>query len=163
MLRLPVHFLILSLMCSQFVASVGCPALGGVLCLGAMPPCTTQFSFNALFLAFYGPAELLPAVVKHSSAVNRKLFVKTATKTDVALREEFAPVGLGHRLRARSIPRINLQLSYNVQIMEMRLFSIICKFIRGIKQCCLPGRLFRCRGYPRHRAGCQPNKEPGSY
>jgi hypothetical protein len=30
-------------------------------------------------------------------------------------------------------------------------------------ECSLTGRLFRCRGYPRHRAGCRPNKEPGSY
>jgi hypothetical protein len=58
-----------------------------------MPPCATLFSFNALFLVFCGPAELLPAVVKQSSAVNRKLFVKTATKTDVALRAAFAPDG----------------------------------------------------------------------
>ena len=65
-----------------------------------MPPCATQFSFNALFLVFCGPAELLPAVVKQSSAVNRKLFVKTATKTDVALRAAFAPDGSGHRLGA---------------------------------------------------------------
>jgi hypothetical protein len=50
-------------------------------------------TFNALLLAFCGPAELLPAVVKHSSAVNRKLFVKTATKTDVALRATFVPHG----------------------------------------------------------------------
>jgi hypothetical protein len=93
MLWLFVHFLILSLMCSQFVASVGCAALGGVLCLGAMPPCATQFSFNALLLVFCVPAELLPAVVKHSSAVSRKLFLKTATKTDVAFRAAFAPYG----------------------------------------------------------------------
>ncbi|MEA4868351.1 MAG: hypothetical protein VB097_07655, partial [Rikenellaceae bacterium] len=58
------------------------------------------FSFNALFLVFCGPAELLPAVVKQSSAVNRKLFVKTATKTDVALRAALAPDGFGHRLGA---------------------------------------------------------------
>ena len=72
-----------------------------------MPPCATQFLFNALLLAFCGPAELLPAVVKQSSAVNRKLFVKTATKTDVALRAAFAPDGSENRLGAGFIPRIN--------------------------------------------------------
>jgi len=63
-----------------------------------MPPCATQFSFNALLLVFCGPAELLPSVVKQSSAVNRKLFVKTATKTDVALRAAFAPMAPGTTL-----------------------------------------------------------------
>ena len=72
-----------------------------------MPPCATQFSFNALFLVFCGPAELLPAVVKQSSAVNRKLFVKTATKTDVALRAAFAPTAKGTAWGPGPIPRIN--------------------------------------------------------
>jgi hypothetical protein len=65
--------------------------------LGALPPCATQFSFNALFLAFCGPAELLPLVVKQSSAFSAKSFVKPATKTDVALREALAPEILWHR------------------------------------------------------------------
>jgi hypothetical protein len=99
-----------------------------------MPPCATKFSFNALFLAFCGPAGLIPVVVKHSSAVNRKLFVKTDTKTDVALRAAFGPDGFGHRLEAGSIPRIILHLSYNMHVMEPRSFSIICKFIRGMEQ-----------------------------
>ena len=76
------------------------PPYVGDLCPGTIPPCATQFLFNALFLAFCGPAELLSVVVKQSSAVNRKLFVKTATKTDVALRAAFAPDGSGHRLGA---------------------------------------------------------------
>jgi hypothetical protein len=80
-------------MCSQFVAPVGCPARFWFPLPGAKPPCATQFSFNALLLVYCGPAELLPEVVKHSSAVNGKLFVKTATKTDVALRAAFAPDG----------------------------------------------------------------------
>jgi len=72
-----------------------------------MPPCATQFLFNALFLVFYGPAELLPAVVKQSSAVNRKLFVKAATKTDVALRAALAPRAIGTAKGLWCIPRIN--------------------------------------------------------
>ena len=181
MLWLFVHFLILSLMCSQFVASVGCAALGGVLCLGAMPPCATQFSFNALLLVFCWSAELLPTDIKQSSAVNRKLFVKTATKTDVALRAALAPDGLGHRPGAGSIPRINLQLPEDVITAVLRSFPGSCRDQRAASLyvnlsegsltplsgiscgCSLLGRLFRCRGYPRHRAGCRPNAEPGSY